>query len=86
MAKLICEQTRGYVDGYINGNRNTTCLSILAGPNPAVMASKVAVIICREDKDCGMAEEFIRILEEQTETSDRRTGRCETRTEKTDGE
>lgn len=57
------EQARTYATSYVNGNRYSTCREILAGPNPVVMASMVAVIICREDKDSGMAEEFIRILQ-----------------------
>lgn len=56
------EQALEYATSYVNGNRNSTCREILAGLNPAIMASMVTLRICREDKDSGMAEEFIRIL------------------------
>lgn len=56
------EKAREYAISYINGNRDMTCLEIIAGPNPAIMAAMVAVRICRADKDSGMAQEFIRLL------------------------
>lgn len=62
------EQAHEYAMSYwADGNRASTCREILAGPNPIVMAAKVAVNIMREDFDRDMAEEFIRILEDQME-------------------
>lgn len=55
------EQARTYATSYVNGNRYSTCREILAGPNPAVMASMVALVIGAIA--VGMAEEFIRILQ-----------------------
>ena len=60
------EQALEYATSYYNGNRNSTCLDILAGPNPAIMASMVTLRMCRWTNS-DLAEEFIRVLESSTE-------------------
>lgn len=60
-----------YVESYINGNRKSVCLEILAGPNPPVMAALMTLKLSqiRDQKAIGIgtAEEFIRILAAQIE-------------------
>lgn len=58
-------------ESYTYGNRKSVCLGILAGPNPAVLASLVALKLSQlRDQQAigiGTAEEFIRILASQSE-------------------
>ncbi|KKK92405.1 hypothetical protein LCGC14_2703280, partial [marine sediment metagenome] len=50
---------------WLNGNRETTSLEILALPNPAIVASKIVRKLCRMSFED--ADRFIRILEATAE-------------------
>ncbi len=60
----IVDRATLYARHYLDGNRNSVCSEILAGPNPAVMASIVTLELSRIAV-VAVAEEFIRILESQ---------------------
>lgn len=66
LEKVIEYATAFVASSYSNKVGIRRCREILEGDNPAVMAALVAVRICREDHDSGMAEDFIELLDSQT--------------------